>query len=200
MPNGLIFAHRVATSATRDITLNAIKTAVAAGADGLDLDIQASNGRFVHRDIELAEIIELVRGRARLGLELESAAAAGPLVSLIADHGLSAADVIVTSFDASVVKRIVDIDADVLTGWRTQTGAVADVIDTYFECGADVVAPRHDLLTRDFLREAEAEEVALLPWTVNDAGSMRWLLKSDAVLGIITEKIGEAVRVRNENR
>jgi glycerophosphoryl diester phosphodiesterase len=225
--NGLIFAHRGTATAARENTLGAFRAAIDAGADGLELDVHAtSDGRLVvhHDDAiggariaamnaaaareltqaagyelpELAEVIELARGRARLDVELKAAGCEKAVVKLIADHALSAADVIVTSFDAAIVKRIIDIDADVLTGWLVSSGSAAAAIDTYFECGADVLAPRHDLVSADFLREAEREEVALLPWTVNDAGSMRWLLRSNTVLGIITDRVTEAVRVRDE--
>jgi glycerophosphoryl diester phosphodiesterase len=223
--NGLIFAHRGTTTTARENTLDAFKAAIDAGADGLELDVHATrDGKLVvhHGDDiggaliaaatadaarelaqkagyqlpELADVIDLARGRARLDVELKSAGCEKAVVKLLADQGLSAADVIVTSFNAKIVAKIIEIDADVLTGWLVESGTAANAIDTYFECGADVMSPRHDMVNADFLREAEREEVALLPWTVNDAGSMRWLLKSEAVLGIITDKVAEAVRVR----
>jgi glycerophosphoryl diester phosphodiesterase len=227
--NGLIFAHRGLTTNARENTLDAFTAAIDAGADGLELDVHAtSDGRLVvHHDdaiggaviaamtadaarelaqragyalAELADVIEVARGRARLDLELKAAGCEKAVITLLADQGLSAADVIVTSFNARTVARIIEIDADVLTGWLVDSGTAAATIDTYIECGADVLAPRHDLVTADFLREAEKEEVALLPWTVNDAGSMRWLLKSETVLGMITDNVAEAVRVRSAAR
>ena len=83
-------------------------------------------------------------------------------------------------------------------GWLVDQATTADAIDTYFECGADVLVPRHDMVDGEFLRETEREEVVLLPWTVNDPGSMRWLFRAPMVLGIITDRVAEAVRVRSE--
>jgi hypothetical protein len=54
------------------------------------------------------------------------------------------------------------------------------------------------MVNGEFLKETEREEVVLLPWTVNDPGSMRWLFRAPMVLGIITDRVAEAVRVRSE--
>jgi len=227
--NGLIFAHRGGPRGPRENPIDAFRSAIAAGADGLELDVHSTrDGRLVvhHDDAiggaligamtgnaarelaqaagyelpELAEVIELARGRVRLDVELKAPGCERAVVKLFADNGLSAADVIVTSFNAQVVARVAEIDADVLTGWVVEQKSAADAIDTYFECGADVLVPRHDMVNGDFLKEAEREEVVLLPWTVNDPGSMRWLFKAPAVLGIITDRLTEAVRVRAEAR
>lgn len=225
--NGLIFAHRGSTLGLRGNTIDAFRAAIDAGADGLELDVHVTrDGRLVvhHDDAiggaliaamtgdtahqlartagfelpELADVIELAGGRVRLDVELKAAGCERAVVQLFADHGLSAADVLVTSFNAQVVARVVEIDADVLTGWLVEQATAADAIDTYFECGADVLAPRHDMVDGQFLREMEREEVVLLPWTVNDPGSMRWLFRAPSVLGIITDRVTEAVRVRAE--
>lgn len=223
--NGLIFAHRGSTHSSRENTLDAFRAAIDAGADGLELDIHATrDGRLIvhHEDAiggaviaamtadaarelaraagydvpELAEVVELARGRVRLDVEVKASGCEHALVQLLADHGLSAADVLITSFNAQIVTKVAELDADVLTGWLVERRTASDAIDTYFECGADVLVPRHDMVDGDFLKEAEREEVPLLPWTVNDAGSMRWLLRSPTVLGIITDRVAEAVRVR----
>ena len=227
--NGLIFAHRGCTPGLRENTIDAFSAAIDAGADGVELDIHTTrDGHLVvhHDDAiagaliaamtgdaarqrardagydlpELADVIELTRGRVRLDVELKTTGSERAVVRLFADHGLSAADVIVTSFSPQVVAKVAELDGDVLTGWLVEKGSVMDAVETYFECGADVLVPRHDMVDAAFLQEAVREEVALLPWTVNDAGSMRWLLKSDSVLGIITDRVSEAVRVRAEAR
>ena len=221
----LIFAHRGSAQRFRENTLGAFRAAIDAGADGIELDVHATrDGHLVvHHDdsiggaliaamtasaarqqataagyelAELSDVIELVRGRARLDIELKATGCERAILDLLADQGLSAADALVTSFNAQVVANIAAADADVLTGWLVERQSAAQAIDTYFECGADVLAPRHDMVDSDFLKEAEREEVVLLPWTVNDAGSMRWLLKAPAVLGIITDRVADAVRVR----
>ena len=223
----LIFAHRGSAQSFRENTLDAFRAAIAAGADGLELDIHATrDGQLVvHHDAaigsariaamtgdaarqlarttgfelpDLGEVIELARGRVRLDVELKAVGCEQAVVKLLAEQGLSAADVIITSFNAHVIARIANIDADVLTGLIVERISTAEAIDNYFECGADVLSPQHDMVNRDFLREAEREEVVLLPWTVNDPGSMRWLQRSTTVLGIITDRVGDAVRVRAE--
>jgi glycerophosphoryl diester phosphodiesterase len=225
--NGLIFAHRGSTHGSRENTIDAFRAAIDAGADGLELDVHVTrDGRLVvHHDDsiggaviaamtveaarqqakavgfelpELADVVELARGRVRLDVELKAPGCEKAAVRLFADQGLSAADVMVTSFNAQVIAKVTEIDADVLTGWLVERATTADAIDTYFECGADVLVPRHDMVNGEFLREAEREEVVLLPWTVNDPGSMRWLFRAPAVLGIITDRVAEAVRVRAE--
>ena len=223
--HGLIFAHRGCTPGMRDNTIDAVRAAIEAGADGIELDVHPTrDGRLVvhHDDAisgaliaamtcdaarqlaqaaghdlpELGDVIERTRGRVRLDVELRTTGCERAVVKLFADQGLSAADVIVTSFSSQVVAKVTELDGDVLTGWLVDKGSVSDAIETYFQCGADVLAPRHDMVDGAFLKEADREEVALLPWTVNDAGSMRWLLRSDCVLGIITDRVAEAVRVR----
>jgi glycerophosphoryl diester phosphodiesterase len=138
----------------------------------------------------------LARGRVRLDIELKAAGFERTLVRLLADHGLSAADVIVTSFDPKVVSRVTQIDADVLTGLLVEDTTTSRAIDLYFECGADVLAPRHDMVSPALLSEAEREEVMLLPWPVNDPVLMAQLFASNAVLGLITDAVAEAARVR----
>jgi glycerophosphoryl diester phosphodiesterase len=225
--NGLIFAHRGGAAGPRENTIDAFRRAIEAGADGLELDVHATrDGRLVvhHDDAiggaviaamtgdtahqlaraagfelpELADVIELARGRVRLDVELKATGCEKAVVKLFADHGLSAADVMVTSFNAKIVAKVTEIDADVLTGWLVDQATTADAIDTYFECGADVLVPRHDMVNGEFLKETEREEVVMLPWTVNDPGSMRWLFRAPMVLGIITDRVAEAVRVRSQ--
>jgi glycerophosphoryl diester phosphodiesterase len=222
---GLVFAHRGFAARAHENTLDAFRAAIDAGADGLELDVHVTrDGRLVvHHDNaiggallaattadaarqlaaaagyrlpELGDVIELARGRVRLDVELKAAGCERMALDLFADQGLTAADVIVTSFDAQVIAKVIAIDADVLTGWLVQKQPMDVAIDRYFECGADVLAPRHDMVDDALLAEAGREEVPLLPWTVNDPVAMRRLLSSSAVLGIITDRVDEAVRLR----
>jgi glycerophosphoryl diester phosphodiesterase len=221
----LIFAHRGNTQAFRENTLDAFRSAITDGADGLELDVHVTrDGQLVvHHDAtigsariaamtgdgarqlarttgyelpELGEVIELARGRVRLDVELKAVGCEKAVVRLLAEQGLSAADVIVTSFNAQVVAKIARLDADILTGLLVERMSLAEAIDTYFECGADVLSPRQDMVNANFLNEAEREEIVLLPWTVNDKDSIRSLLRSNAVLGIVTDRVSDAVRVR----
>ena len=109
--------------------------------------------------------------------------------------GALRSDVIVTSFSSQVVAKVTELNGDLLTGWLVDKGWVSDGRRT-----CPHAAPRRPCAPSRHggggtFQETDREEVALLPWTVNDAGSMRWLLQY-CVLGIITDRVAEAVRVR----
>ncbi|MGV0626878.1 glycerophosphodiester phosphodiesterase [Mycolicibacter minnesotensis] len=63
----------------------------------------------------------------------------------------------------------------------------ADPIAGAVAAGADIVSPDYAVVDRAFVRRAHAAGLKVIPWTVNDAATMRRLITEAGVDGLITD-------------
>jgi glycerophosphoryl diester phosphodiesterase len=124
----------------------------------------------------LDEVLAWAHGRAGLVIELKLGPIWYPdieaaLVSLL-DHRRAQAEVLVISFDHFAVRRMKQLDPSVRTAVM-YAGRPLDPVGLARAAGADAVRPDHYTLTAEDVSVCHAAGSAVIPWTVNDAASVR---------------------------
>lgn len=108
--------------------------------------------------------------------------------------------VTIQSFDHRILKRIKSLQADqrtsalvTLTRWQGLKiylglggGVRADAIESALAAKADILSPYRLYVNAGFVADAHAKNLAVIPWTVNDAGEMQRLIEL-GVDGIISD-------------
>jgi glycerophosphoryl diester phosphodiesterase len=204
-------AHRGMPRAARENTLPSFQLALDAGADGLELDVHATADGVVviHHDERLAggpaidqltlaqlreheaapgvpiptlaELCDLVAGRASLFVELKGAGIEAQVLDVLGQYGGDAA---IHSFDHAMIQRTRALD----TGRRLGVlfdDAPADVVRTMMATGATDVWPQWRLVTPALVAMVHEAGGRVIPWTVNDPARAQGLaaLGVDALCG-----------------
>ena len=226
----LVIAHRGASTAAPENTLEAFQKAIDVGADMIELDVRRTrDGRLVtfhdralggapvgtltlaemsarlgRTPALLHEVVELVRGRIRLDLELKEDGYVESVLDAAAPLGPE--NYIVTSFIDGVVsqaKRLEPaLEAGLLMGIdrperhiRTRLSELRPVQRAQ-ACRADFIALHFTLARLGALSRAAAAGYPAIVWTVNDARGLREFLRDRRVTGVITDLPERALRVR----
>lgn len=219
----MVVAHRGDTSAAHENTIDAFRAAIANGASAIEFDVHKTEDGVlvVHHDADVAgqalvavayaalgtlasgfriptlsEVIALAAGRVRLDIELKAPGCEAGVIAAVADAHISRDDVVITAFEADLLANVRAIDARVRTGWLVEKMTGFEALQAFEQSGAAFLGPDHVMLDPETLQEAERRGVALLPWTVNDVARMRELLPAPAVIGIITDRLADALRER----
>ena len=212
-------AHRY-----RDV-LDALDTALDAGADGFEFDVrQTADGVLVvHHDDAIAEdvlsrmtyadaaraaaasgyslprlddVLARCRGALRLDVELKDTGFEGAVVDLLHSTGHGSAQYVVTSFDQRALAAVHRTHPEVITGFLAYDVTGPEALEQFRRSGASFLGPDYQILDDDTLRLAASGGVALVPWTVNDASALDRLMRASAVAGIITDRPRDALRIR----
>jgi glycerophosphoryl diester phosphodiesterase len=128
----------------------------------------------------LDEVLEWMHGRVGLVIELKLGPVWYPgieeaLVSLLRQHRAEP-EVLVISFDHFAVRRVKGLDPVVKTAVM-YGGRPIDPVAMARAAGADAVRPGHDTLTADDVATCHEAGLAVIPWTVNDAPSIRRMIE-----------------------
>lgn len=133
----------------------------------------------------LEEVIELVKDKISLVVEIKIPAIEDRVVETIQEKGLK--DVLVTSFYHRVVKNVGNIDPSIETGiifacqplraWKMALDA-----------GSEVIFPRHEFVDANMVENAHKHGIFVYPWTIDDPGKTKDLIKL-GVDGIVTNKL-----------
>jgi glycerophosphoryl diester phosphodiesterase len=220
----LIVAHRGDTSAAHENTLDAFRAAIANGASAIEFDVHmtADGVAVVHHDDDIAgqaiaamshaalanvhaaysiptlsEVIEVAAGRVRLDIEIKAPASAREVVAQVTNPRVPLDEVVVTAFDAATLGHVRALAPRIRTGWLVEKMSAADALRAFEQSGATFLAPDHTMVDAGLLQEADRLRVPLLPWTVNDPARMQWLLRAPAVIGIITDRLADALAARD---
>jgi glycerophosphoryl diester phosphodiesterase len=145
---------------------------------------------------QVVEVLDAVRGRVRLDVELKEAGYESRVLDLLFDHGFGVSDFIVTSFDAGAIERVKRARPDVRAGLLVYDVTPQRALEMFLESHADFLGPDCAITDDWLLREAGAARVGLLPWTVNEPDDLRRLLVAPAVVGVITDRTFEALEIR----
>jgi glycerophosphoryl diester phosphodiesterase len=163
-------------------------------------------------DLSWAELARLGDGAAVPSLEraLEWAAGAGAWVNVeikapgVEEETLAAVArtgmrrrVIVSSFDAAIVRRVGERAPDVHLYLLSEEWD-GTLPRRAAECGARGVCLGVDAATPAALERLAAESLPVVVWTVDDEGRMRALLRG-GVAGLITNRPAVAAQVRRES-
>lgn len=192
----LRIAHRGMPRRARENTLASFALALAAGADGIELDVHATADEvvIVHHDptlpdgtpiasLTLAElhdreaspadhiptlrdVCDLVKARAELFVEIKGAGIEREVVAVL---GACKGRFAIHSFDHALIQRT----AELQTGYRLGIlvdDAGCDIARTMKATGALDVWPEHSLVTQALIDGVHAFGGRVLVWTVNDTG------------------------------
>lgn len=187
----------------RENTLPSFRLALDAGADGLELDVHATADGVVvvHHDARLsegpaiasltlaelsryeaapgipvptlAELCELVAGRATLFVEVKGAGIERQVLDALDGY---AGDAAIHSFDHALIERIARQDPSRRLGILFDEVPIA-VADSMAAAGALDVWPRWPLVTAALVDAVHDAGGRVIPWTVNDAARARTLAK-----------------------
>lgn len=189
----LWIAHRGMPRSARENTLPSFELAMAAGADGLELDVHATRDGVVvvHHDATLddgtaianlraaelrrreaapgvsiptlAELCALVDGRAELLVEVKGAGIEREVLAALNGYHGGFA---IHSFDHALISRIHAIDPSIRLGVLFEE-APMDVRALMKGTGASDVWPHAPLVTRQMIDDVHADHGRAIAWTVN---------------------------------
>jgi glycerophosphoryl diester phosphodiesterase len=135
----------------------------------------------------LEEVLELVKGRCRLNVELKSPGVEREVYRLLRAHG-AIAGTIVSSFDWDALAAVRRLEPALSIGVLADRGAEA-----MFEAAADLraisVNPRHNMVTPAIVERAHRIGLTVLVWTVDKPAEMRRMIAL-GVDGIMTNYPG----------
>ncbi|HEX3034014.1 MAG TPA: glycerophosphodiester phosphodiesterase family protein [Thermodesulfobacteriota bacterium] len=132
----------------------------------------------------LEEVVDLVRGRTGLVIELKEPGIEGRVVSLVRENDL-VGEVFIVSIYQDVLQKVKELEPEAKTGLILFYSP--DPISLAKECFADVVAPFHNLVTRGLVEKAHENNLALITWTVDIPTRAEELIIM-GVDGIVTNK------------
>ena len=209
MSGGLVCAHRGASIALPDNSIEAFVSAIESGCDLIETDVRrAPDGRLVLAHdtwdaeapgvVGLAELLDLADGRVGLDLEIVETGLERPLLDAV--DGFAGA-LIVTSIFPEVLVEVGRLTRGIETGLVVESASAggpfaADPFWFADECGADVVLVEEDVATPELVAAAGAGGRPLWVWTVNEQARIGELLAEPAVTGVITDDPHLACRVR----
>jgi len=196
----------------RENTLASFALALAAGADGIELDVHATSDGVVvvHHDPELStgaviaftshaelteqpphgaqiptlrEVCALVKGRAEIFVEVKGAGIEGLVVEALSGYEGRAA---IHSFDHALIRRLADAHCPYRLGALFEDAV--DIQTLMKSTGALDVWPHHPLVTRSVVDEVHLLGGRVIPWTVNAPNDVQ-RVSSLGVDGICTDDV-----------
>jgi glycerophosphoryl diester phosphodiesterase len=208
----------------RDV-LEALDAALANSADCFEFDVRctADGALVVHHDEDidsaqlrdlryddarrkasergydlplLENVLDRARGTLRLDVEVKEAGYEARLLGALRSAGWRGEDFVVTSFEQPALDAIHAADPAIVTGLLVYDVDGPTALRMFQGSGASFLGPDHNILDDQTLRAAMTARVPMLPWTVNDPVAMRRLMRSNAVLGVITDRPIEALGAR----
>lgn len=221
--NAFIAAHRGSVGAgARENTLESFNRAIALGADVIELDVRrlANDVLMVFHDAEvdsrplrtltrneldrlvpdravpsLAEVVEALAGRVQLDVELKDRGSERAAIDTLIGAGWTAGQFVVTSFDLGTLAEVRRVHPEVVIGWLTEDDLDAAI--RHVTSGrVDFAAPHDRTLSRAALDQCRDADVPVVAWTVNDPVRLAMLLHSPAVVGVITDQLPLALKIR----
>jgi glycerophosphoryl diester phosphodiesterase len=136
------------------------------------------------------EVLRTLTGRIKMDIEIKEAGFEREAVRMIrtcADIN----EVVVTSFIDSVIARVKKIDPAIRTGLLLSPESASRSpatlpVERLKKAKADFVAPHYSLLSPRFLSRARKEGYPVVVWTVNDAASIKRLIRARVAV-VITD-------------
>ena len=209
----MILGHRGSPRRHPENSLASLRAALDEGADGFETDLRClgDGSPVLYHDHDLDDVplesyklaalkervctlasvseLEAFAGRARLVLEVKRVGWEEQLVSIIE----SWPDVVVSSFDHRVIRRLAD------RGFHGElgiifTGCMNDVGKYARGCGANWLFPHYRHVDEEMLQSARG--LTVVPWTPN--ATEEWTrLRELGCSGVITDLPREAVEWRS---
>jgi glycerophosphoryl diester phosphodiesterase len=202
----LIFAHRGASAAHPENTVEAFRAAVAMGADGVELDVRrAPDGRLgVRHDPypdgatavlslddaldacgDLVVNIEIKHLPSDGGWDPSMAIVRETLATLHARGGATRSQWLISSFSWATIAASRQIDPEIGTAFLTVAPS-DDVVDRVAAAGHLAIHPWEGLVDGPLVERAHRAGLMVNAWTCNDPERLRALVEL-AVDGVCTD-------------
>jgi len=133
----------------------------------------------------LEEIVELMRGKAQLVIEIKVPRTEEKVLGIIKEGGLRN-NVLIASFYHPTVKHVKELDSNIKTGIIISSRPVKPA-QLVLNANSDVLFPRYVYVDKEMVREVHKNDLAVYPWTIDDPDEMRSLIEMD-VDGIVTNR------------
>jgi glycerophosphoryl diester phosphodiesterase len=187
----LVIAHRGACWDAPENTLEAFELALEEGADYIEFDVRAKDGRLVVcHDPDppagvptLDEVLDAMAGRIGLCIELKEEAVAEETVQALRARGLHAQETLVVSFFETALDTVVRLWPDLRTELHLGPRPEPPRAARFWGAGFEEPAPT------DEIRAAQSLGLATLVFTVNEPDRMREL-GALGVTGIFSDRPG----------
>jgi glycerophosphoryl diester phosphodiesterase len=145
----------------------------------------------------LREIVEAMKGRAGLNIELKGPGTAGPVARFLKGRS-SLPGVLVSSFDHAQLRLFRSLENRIPAGYLFSKARARDV-ETARKAGAFSIHCAMKGLKESIVREAHACGMKVFVFTVNDPADLR-RMSDMGVDGVFTDYPDRAVRLRLEGR
>ena len=137
----------------------------------------------------LSEVLDVINGAVVLNIELKGTQTAEPTAALLKDYfnqgKLAPKDVFISSFDWNELKLFYAATREVKIAVLTEDDPL-DAIPIAKELDAFAINPDFRSLTEKNVKKIHQEDLAIYPWTVNDAEDIQ-RMKTLGVDAIITD-------------
>ncbi len=223
----LIVGHRGARAEAPENTLAGFDHAAAAGADMVEFDVWSCLGGEVvvihdgavsgqavgsldrlalsrlcgHAVPLLEEVLELLRGRIGIDVEIKDPGATQGVVTQLRDLWRGSPP-LVSSFLPDVLAEVRAreplLPLGLITAAPLGRGAAADLVDGARSLGVSHLVLYHRLLRPHVVRRALQAGLRVVPWTVNRPGELRRLLGRPDLWALVTDRPTLASRLRRE--
>jgi len=155
-------------------------------------ELDAGNGEKIPT---LAEVLEYVRGKMKINIELKVLEIEKEVLSMVYERSMNS-DVTISSFLHGTLVETRNLDSNISTAVLVEKPR-DDYITYVIEHEANSLNLDHKLLTSDVVKQAHQKNLQVFPWTVNDSTRMQELYRM-GVDGIITDFPDIALEILSE--
>ncbi len=142
----------------------------------------------------LQEVIDLIKGKKKLIIEIKSSGAEEKVIQIIENNNLKD-DVIIVSFYHPVVKKIKEL-SDIKTGVIFSSQPV-NAVKLALDANADIMLPNWKYITPEMVEDAHKHGLLIFSWTIDEPNDIKRMVEM-GVDGIATNKADVAKEVLSE--
>lgn len=139
----------------------------------------------------LQEVAQLIKGKAKLVVEVKVPRIEEEVLRIIEQNGISE-EVLITSFHHPILVRVKSLNSKVQTGAIIASRPVRPA-QLALDARADALLPKYIYVDSEMVEEAHGHGLAIYPWTVDSVEEAKNLIKM-RVDGIVTNRPGILAR------
>jgi glycerophosphoryl diester phosphodiesterase len=133
----------------------------------------------------LFEVMSLLNGMVKLNIELKGLGTANPVYELVEFAGWSSENLLITSFDWTMLKEYRALDPEARIGPLTYDN-LPEAMRFAEAVNAHCINPYHRHLDQEYLDQAHTKGFKIYPWTVNEPQDIADVIKR-GVDGVISD-------------
>lgn len=133
----------------------------------------------------LQEVIQLVKGKANLVIELKTCGTEKRVVNIVKEMEFEK-NVLITSFHHTILRKVKDSNQGIKTGIIISCRPVKPA-QLALDARADAIFPKHIYADQSMVEEAHESGLMIFPWPIDSPEITRKLVKLE-VDGIVTNK------------